>query len=247
MSSTKVVSFTVGTVLAVAFSGAALAEALVVRAIGPSSAAYPVGRPLTGANVTLQAGDQLTVLDGGATRTWQGPGRFTVGGASEKAAPGANFAALVSQRTTRIARTGAVRGTRGDTTPRSPNLWYIDTGKTATVCMPDFKAAVLWRADMAPTATMTLTRAADGKAATVNWAAGQSGVVWPQDLPLAAGDVVRISRPGAEASTEVTFKQVRAAETPEAMAVTLIEAGCTAQLDVLVSSLAVSEDEAPRR
>lgn len=247
MSSTRVVSFTVGAVLAFALSGAALAETLVVRAIGPSAAAYPVGRPLTGADVTLQAGDQLTILDGGATQTWQGPGRFTVGGASEKAAPGANFAALVSQRTTRIARTGAVRGTRGDTPPRSPNLWYIDTGKKATVCIPDFRAAVLWRADMAPAATMTLTRAADGKTATVNWAAGQSGIVWPQDLPLAAGDVIRIARPGAEGFTEVTFKQVRAADTPQAMAVTLIEAGCMVQLDVLVSSLAVSADEAPRR
>ncbi|MEI7931482.1 MAG: hypothetical protein WCI21_00260 [Alphaproteobacteria bacterium] len=237
----------VGAVLALAVSGAALAETLVVRAIGPSAATYPIGRPLPSNDVSLQAGDQLTILDGGATRTWLGPGRFTVGGASEKAAPGANFAALVSQRTTRIARTGAVRGTKGDTPPRSPNLWYIDTGKTATVCLPDFKAAVLWRADMAPAAAMTLTRVSDNKTSTVNWSAGQSGIIWPQDLPLAAGDVVRITRPGADAPTVVTFRQIRAADTPDAMAVALIAAGCTAQLDVLVASLAVSEDEGPRR
>jgi hypothetical protein len=108
--------------------------------------------------------------------------------------------------------------------------------------MADFKAAVLWRADMTSAASMTLTRAADNKAVTVNWTAGQSGIAWPQDLPLAAGDVVQIAVAGAAAPTTVTFRAINPAQTPEAMASTLLTAGCNLQLDVLVASLAVSED-----
>ena len=242
MSSTKRISMLLAAALASLSAGAAMAQTLVVRAIGPSASAYPVGRPLPSNDVSLQAGDQLTILDGGATRTWQGPGRFTAGGAGPKAAAGSNFSALVSQRTTRIARTGAVRGVNGDTPPRSPNLWYVDTGKSATVCMADFKSAVLWRADMTAASSMTLTRASDGRTATVNWTAGQSGIAWPQDLPLAAGDVVQIATPGAQTPTLVTFRAITAAPTPDAMAVSLLTAGCTVQLDVLVASLVVSED-----
>lgn len=247
MFSTKSSVFAACLISALAMGGAALAQTLVLRASGPSSGAFAVGSPVPGGEIALQTGDQLVIMDGGATRTLRGPGRFTTGGVSQRLAAGSNFDALVSQRTTRIARTGAVRSAGGPVAPRSPNIWYVDVDRSSNVCLTDFGSAVLWRADMSGDATMTLTRAGDGRSASLNWAAGQSGQPWPQDFPIAAGDVVSIARAGSDAPVTITFKAIGPAETPDGLAAALIAADCAAQLDVLVASLAVEEDTSGSR
>ena len=101
--------------------GQAAAETMVVRATGPSAATYKPGSKLgDGGSLTLKAGDVVTLLDARGTRTLRGPGSFNVAAAAS-AAPANNvmLSALLDTKRVRRARTGAVRGTIGET-PAAP-------------------------------------------------------------------------------------------------------------------------------
>src|SRR5205085_12101087 len=67
--------------IAAALLGAAApaaANVLVVRSTGPSAASYRAGQSLAdNQRITLRAGDQLTILANGGTRTFRGPGTFS--------------------------------------------------------------------------------------------------------------------------------------------------------------------------
>src|SRR4051794_30738387 len=70
-----------------AAASAAAADILVVRSTGPSSASYPPGKRLPdNARLTLQAADQLMLLDGRGTRMVRGPGTFSAGAAPQQVA-----------------------------------------------------------------------------------------------------------------------------------------------------------------
>ena len=223
----------------------ALAEVIVVKASGPSATAYPAGRKLADrSTLSLKAGDMLILLDGQGTRTLRGPGIF---GTNAPPTAGtdtrSSFAALVSPRASSRARTGASRsGDAEAPPPRSPNLWYVDIGQSATVCVADPGNVILWRPDNKADVTLT-AKAKGGKSASITFAAGTSTAAWPVDtLPVAEGGSYSLTWPGASKPSEIGFSILAGqAEGLEGMASTLISRKCNAQLDLLVATVALPE------
>lgn len=222
-----------------AAASAAAADILVVRSIGPSSASYPPGKRLPdNARLTLQAADQLMLLDGRGTRMVRGPGTFTAGAAPQRVAS----AQPVLQRRARI---GAVRGVEGGTL-RPPSLWHADIARDETFCLADPLALTLWRRDSTAALPLTVTRVSDGAARRVVFEAGASTAAWPADLPPADGARFRLSRPGVAQPAQIAFRGLgRTPSGLQDMASSLIAAGCDAQLDLLVETVR-TPDRAPR-
>jgi hypothetical protein len=230
----KLTTRTVATAIALAATGAAVAGTIVIRAEGPSKGAYPPGKSL-GPRVTLARGDTIVILDARGTRTLTGPGTIELAAASGGAAPSA-LASLIRNSGARQVRTGAVRG--GFNAPTSsPNLWYVDTTRGGTICLPDLSRATLWRKSMAGPVTMTLTRAGASGATPVEFASGQNVRSWPvAALALAERTDYKLALAG---SPPVTMRFVAIGtpgDSPDTLASTLIEKGCTTQLDLLVAA-----------
>lgn len=220
--------------LALGTAGAATAGTIVIRADGPSKAQFPAGKAL-GARVTLARGDTIVVLDQRGTRTINGPGTIDLA-ARGGAAPSA-FTALIANSGTRQVRTGAVRG--GPTAViAAPSLWYVDTARSGTMCLPDLARAQLWRSNASVPVTWTLARASDGKSVPMTFAANQHVRSWPvADLGLVEGVDYKLSGPGLAAPITIRFARIVAASaSPEDVAGALIGKGCSGQLDRLVEA-----------
>ncbi|TVV70799.1 hypothetical protein [Sphingomonas solaris] len=224
----------------------ASAETLVVRSSGPSMKAYPPGKALAdSARIVLKPNDQVVILDGRGTRTLKGPGTFSPTLATDRPADlRATFADVSGRR----ARPGAVRGVTvaNTATAKSPNIWFVDIGRSSTQCVTDPARVILWRPDRAGESTLTISSAAGGSA-TVKWAAGDSTQSWPATLPVTAGAKYRLSWPGAAAPTTLTFALLGPNPTTglEGMASALIKNGCEAQLDLLIETVAIPEAVSP--
>jgi len=218
----------------------AFAEALVVRASGPSAGTFSPGKKLAdGASVTLKAGDVLTLLDGRGTRTLRGPGVYGTT-ATASAASTINIASFIGTRNSARARTGAVRGIK--TEPRSPNVWYVDIRKPATVCVLDPANVKLWH----PAGSAgTLAIAGAGGKGSVAFAADAAVAAWPATLPVTEGASYQLSGAGLPKPVTVSFTLLSpGAEGLESTASTLIARKCSAQLDLLIETVA-APDPAP--
>lgn len=225
----------VALIAAATLGGAALAETLVVRAGGPSARAYPAGKPLPGnAKIVLKAGDMLTILDSKGTRTLRGPGNFT---AEAAGAPrtNASFASLVSTKKRPRSRTGAVRD---DGKPaRAPSLWYVDSGKSTTMCVPAGTPVSLWRGNMTAATTVTVRNDASGQSAPATFAVGSNSVAWPAALATGEGASYTLSAPG-KAPVKVRFTSLSTdLEDAASTAAALYAKGCTGQYELLVGTL----------
>lgn len=216
----------------------AYADTLVVRSSGPSAKSYPAGKSIADtASITLQAGDQLTLLDGRGTRVLRGPGSFAPGASTASAATSSRFAALVGQGgSDRRVRIGAVRAVGA--TAHAPNLWYVDTALGGPVCIADPKVVTLWRqrADSDDTLVITGDR---GRTAKVAWPRDSAVATWPATLPVASGDSYTLTLGGMAPQT---IRFVTLGMTPsglEETTATLIRSGCQHQLDTIVDTLAV--------
>lgn len=209
------------------------AASLVVRASGPSAASYPPGKMLPDtAKLVLKANDEVVLLDNKGTRTLHGPGNFSaLASAAVAASNGTALAALVDQRSDRRVRIGAVRAIDG-TDRRPPNIWYIDSSRGGNVCIADPAQAMIWRPDPDKPASMSAAPAT-GAPATIDWGAAQAVQPWPQTLPLIEGVQYRIA--GAPAAITITLVGTPPEELQD-MAQLLIKHGCTAQLDLLVTT-----------
>lgn len=232
-------------VAAVIGTGVACAQALVVKASGPSAPQFPAGRKLpAGSSVKLAGGDTIVLLDAQGTRTLRGPGNFPVAAAAPtQVASNSGVAALLSARRTGLARTGAVRGVEEDSGPaRSPNLWYVDVSRSQTACQPDLAAVKIWRADIAKAATYRITPAAGGAAVPVTLAVGQAAAAWPARLSIDDGASYSVSGDGLSAPVTIRFVKVDAPPAEaDAVASTLIGHGCSVQLDLLLSAVPARE------
>lgn len=224
-----------GALMAAAIGGSATAQIMVLRAQGPSAGAYHAGT-LLAANkaLVLQAGDHVTLLDGGATRQFNGPGRFLPNGPSI-AATGA-LAALFSRNPPPPSRLGAARGVTstptGPTATPPANIWQIDVSSPGDFCVAAGQPVELWRRD-AGAATIVITRMSDGAKRTLTWPAGSASLPWPADLPLADGEAYLVwTSDGMDAG--VIW---RAVDPPTGdwtgFAGQLMQKGCFAQLDTL--------------
>lgn len=216
---------TAASVAAIISSAAATAAVLVVRSSGPSAASYPPGKALPDDHVLkLKPSDTVILLDSRGTRTVQGPGSFSV---SASAAPAS--AARAAGSSARRVRLGAVRGTA------TRSVWQADLNRSGNVCIANPADLGLWRADSGSEANVTLTDAASGKKADINFSPGQSVAPWPSELPATSGTKVNVT--GLSAPTTLTLRIISPLPTGlEAMAQSLIQANCEAQLDVLIDT-----------
>lgn len=232
--------------LVAALPSSASAETLVVRSSGPSMKAYPPGKALAdSARIVLQANDQVVILDGRGTRTLKGPGSFSPTNSTDRPADlRATFADVSGRR----ARPGAVRGMTGASTgvARSPNIWFVDIGRSSTTCVTDPARLTLWRPDHTAATTLTIS-GPGGQSGTVEWATGDSTQLWPASLPVTQGSEYRLTWPGAAEPTVLKFAVLGPNPTSglESTASALIKNGCEAQLDLLIETVAIPDAATP--
>lgn len=213
----------------------AMAGPMVVRSTGPSAKTYPVGKSLpSDMKMTLKAGDLITVLDSGGTRVLKGPGVVAASGSS--AASNTGFSQLIANTGAKQARTGATRAAIGGGAARSPNVWYVDATRAGTVCVSDPAALSLWRPDMTAATSIAITRLSDGKSVNLDYRAGQTVRAWPvAEMPAVEGAQYKIADAAAKAPATIKLTMVGASPANiEAAAASLLEKGCSSQMDVLV-------------
>lgn len=203
----------------------AAANVLVVRSSGPSAASYRAGQSLAdNQRITLRAGDQLTILANGGTRTFRGPGTFS---------PNTQIAAGTTVNSGgRIARVGAVRN--AGIIPRGPTIWHVDVTQGGTFCLASAANVMLWRPDAS--APVRFTIAGPGGTRTLNWRANEPTAAWPGGAP-ANGATYTITEPGVAVPVTITFRLLgNRPRDVQGVAQALITNGCEGQLDVLVDS-----------
>jgi hypothetical protein len=224
---------------AMSLPGAASAG-VVVKSTGPSADSYPVGRQVADdSQITLRAGDKITVLTDSGTKVMQGPGTFRVGENATRTR--ARFSALTRRGASTRARTGAVRGA-GDAEPRMPNLWLLNVAQSGTTCLYDLADVTLWRPSRDEAQTFTITHQGTGTALDVNFVATETmRSLDPQGLQLMDGATYTITGPataeGPATSVEVTI--VAMGDTfrqPDELAMALVEKGCMTQLALLADT-----------
>lgn len=207
----------------------ALAGPLVVRAAGPSAALFKPGQRLPDSPITLKAGDSIVVLDAKGTRSFSGPGSFSLTAASAEAQQVA-FADLLVQKPARRARIGAVRAVGQDQGPPSPpGVWALDIRQSDTVCVIDPANVALWRADTSGAQSFTISRE-DGSTATLGFGPAQALAPLPAAV---AGKLGALKISGGKTPVTLTLKQVAAPANVEALGAALVEAGCQSQFQRL--------------
>jgi hypothetical protein len=213
--------------------------AIVVASSGPSARDFPVGKKLDdNAKVTLRDGDTVTLLDQKGTRVLRGAGTYAVkqsGGPSRAS----TFVAITRQRASQRVRTGAVRNGPEAGPVRSPNLWYVDVAAQGPRCVTDTDSVRLWRKDAASTARYVIRNDASGASMAVSFDAGTMVAPWdPAKLPVTSGANYTITGEGGAKVAMLSFVVLGSKPiNPEGLAGDLIAHGCTAQLDLLASSL----------
>ena len=226
--------------IALAAATASSAAVLVVRSSGPSSRNFPPGKSLDdNGKIALKANDTLVVLDARGTRPMKGPGTVTPGGPAKAAGAMSSLSAVTGSGRAR-ARVGAVRSV-GLGAPK-PSVWNVDVSKSSNICVATTGSVSLLRAD--PSKPVTLTVAGGNAKADrkIDWAAGRSTISWPSDLPISDGAEYRLSWDGARVPTRLQFRTLPSRPTAlQEIASTLIENGCTAQLDLLIETAKLPE------
>lgn len=220
---------------------AALAD-VVVASSGPSAGQFPVGKKLAVSDqITLKAGDTVTVLGSAGTRIISGAGKHRVG--ARGTAKRSTFATLTRQRDAARVRTGAVRGDLSGGAITRSNIWYVDVSQPGTMCITDGMALQLWRPATEGSPTYMVVNAASPGHMYLAFAEGSATTDWDlAQMPVEDGARFTITGPsggqGGEPSTNVTFAVLDAQpDNPEDLATALIEKGCTGQLELLSSAL----------
>lgn len=238
MSWVKPVIAAAACAVALATSGAALAS-IVVASNGPSAAQFPAGKKLDDSqNVTLKAGDSITILDERGTRVLRGAGTFKIGDAAGQNRS-STFAALTRQRGSQRVRTGAVRRPGADEKLMSPNLWFVDLSQSGTHCVVAGTPVSVWRADTTKAASYLVT-STSGAASTLSFEAESMVASWDAGkTPIAGGASYTITAQSGEPVASVSFVELPSQPAnPEDTAEALIAKGCTGQLELLSASLA---------
>lgn len=214
----------------------AAAEVLILRTDGPSARRqFRIGARVPDTQVfNLRTGDRITVLARGGTRTFRGPGAFSV------VAPPRGYR-TENGVTVRI-HTGVVR-----TEPRvegvdPTDIWHYDSRESGNVCVRRGALPILWRpADHSGTRLTIRTLAGD--AHSFDWPAGQTSLAWPVSLPVANGATYTLTwnsdtRP-ARVRTIVLGESE--ADNLDTLAGTFIRNECTSQLDTFIATRADPE------
>lgn len=234
----------VALVASTALAGTAAAQAIVVRATGPSAAKFPKGMKLgAGASISLQAGDVVTVLDRVGTRVYKGKATVAI---DSQVLRDRGLVTMLSRSLSnpRTIRAGAVRGAvPAGPAPMAPkSVWLADIDKGGKVCVPQGSGLYLWRGENGAQRLSWLSEAEGGAMVRLQFPPQTSGISWPSgSLPLVAGRSYRINGEGA-GDRAVEFEVVSLA--PDAipdnaadLGSLLLANGCSVQFDLLADSL----------
>ncbi|WP_417591826.1 hypothetical protein [Parasphingorhabdus sp.] len=239
-----------GTILLFGAGGMAIAQNMVVRSTGPSASSYPAGKKMgNNAKISLKAQDQVTILTKSGTRVLKGPGTFSLAQRTGTTSTASRrLSSFISNRGNSRARTGAVRAAGGATveTPNNPNIWFLDVTKGGKFCVADPDGLVVWRPDYTGSATASIVEPAEGNVTEIAWRKGNPLKAWPKDtLPVTNGASYRLLGSNVPQSVEVSFVvlQNQPADLNDAASM-LIENGCTGQLDLLVETLKLNDEDA---
>jgi len=207
-------------------STTAMANVVVVKSIGPSSKAYPVGKTLPeSAKITLQGGDVVTIIGPGTAKTLRGPGNFD--------AKQVTLASAAGQR----GRFGALRASE---VAHNPSVWDVDASQGGKVCVAKGAKLQLWRPDSEAEATINIS-GSDGKSEALSWPAGQAIAAWPATLPVTNNATYDVTWADTGEKSNLNIVTIAAAPTDVVGAAqVLIENGCQRQLDLLVESASKS-------
>jgi hypothetical protein len=215
------------------------AEVLVLRAVGPSARRYPAGQRLPdNTSFTLRAGDAVTVLAGGGTRTFRGPGTYSASGPARAG----GMASAGPRR-----NTGAVRGAGDGEVLRPDDVWQVDVTQSGRACVAAGQRPTLWRPVADSAIQLTITPPT-GAPQTVSWARGQKTLAWPASVPVADNASYQISWTGAASPKRLTTRTLPAMPTGnlDALATAFITHECRGQLDVLIAKNEAAEASASR-
>ena len=241
----RLMSLGVAAMAAVAVSGVAAAQSMVVRASGPSASKYPAGTKLKdGDKLVLAAGDRVVLMKDGKTRSLSGPGSF------EASAP-VTASQNTSTAVTRMLAKGPTMRSRGGfsrgsdekmvSDARAPNLWLLDYRESGTFCVADPASLLIWRPEMDSDQLLRIeqTAAQGGAHDTVAFVQGANYRKWPTDsVPLKFGVDYQLSGGGLSAPVTVRFAALEAVpDSAEASAEALLAKGCRHQLDRLVDAM----------
>lgn len=227
---------------AVAVTGAAAAQTMVVRSTGPSASKYPTGTRLKDSDkLTLIAGDRLVLMQSGKTRTLSGPGSFSPNGpVNATQTTSTAVTRMLAKGPTMRSRGGFSRGTDSAAVleARAPNLWLLDYRDGGNFCVADPAGLLLWRPDMDSDELLRIEQG--GQTDTIAFVAGANYRKWPSEtLPLKFDVDYKLSGGGLAAPVTVRFAALPAApEGPEASMEALISKNCNHQVDRLVAALA---------
>jgi hypothetical protein len=232
-------------ILAVAVTGTAAAQSMVVRSTGPSAGKYPTGTRLKSTDkLTLAAGDKIVLMQAGKTRTLSGPGTFGATGQIQASqSMGATVTRMLSTGPTMRSRGGFSRGaeTEAPVNLRAPNLWLLDFREGGTFCVADPARLTLWRPNMDSDQLLKIEQG--DKEETVAIVAGANFRKWPTEaLPVQYGVDYRLSGAGLAKPVTIRFTQMGALpDSAENSVDALMAKGCTPQLNRLVDAMSESE------
>lgn len=231
--------------LAIAVTGTAVAQSMVVRSTGPSASKYPTGTKLKSTDkLTLASGDKVVLMQAGKTRTLSGPGTFGASGTIQaNQSMGATVTRMLSSGPTMRSRGGFSRGAE-EAAPvdlRAPNLWLLDYREGGTFCVADPSRLTLWRPNMDSDQLLKIEQG--DKVETVAIVAGANFRKWPTEaLPVQYGVDYRLSGAGLATPVTIRFTQMDALpDSAESSVDVLMAKGCTPQLNRLVDAMSESE------
>lgn len=232
-------------IAALAVTGTAAAQSMVVRSTGPSASQYPPGTKLKASDrIKLVDGDKVVLIQSGKTRTLSGAGTFSAGSTVQaNQSMGSTVTRMLASRPVVQVRGGMSRSAEVamPVNVRAPNLWLLDYREGGTFCVADPASLLLWRPDM--TSDTALQIESGGQSQMVALVAGANFRKWPTDtMPVRYNVDYHLSGGGLAAPVTVRFAAVDALpDTVESSVDLLVTKGCTPQLDRLVDTMA--EDE----
>lgn len=234
-------SFAIAATAAIAITGSAAAQSMVVRSTGPSASKFPAGsRVQDNSQLTLVAGDRIVLMKDGKTRTLSGPGNFQ---ASTQVAASQNTGTAVTRMLakgpTMRSRGGFSRGAdeKSVRDARAPNVWLLDYREPGTFCVADDNV-LLWRPEMDSDQLLRIEQG--DRAETVAFVSGANYRKWPTEtLPLKYDVDYRLSGAGLSTPISVRFAAMETVPaSAEASMEGLLARGCEAQVDRLIAAMA---------
>lgn len=231
-------------VLCLPVSLSASAEVLV---IGSNVSGFKVGSLLSDLQVvTVGKGQTLRLmLPSGRTKVIKGPAKAEVAELTKNQTRNEKIwnmvlASLKAKGGSSSSRIGAVRGMvaapKPNATPAAFSLKQVPLGGGGTVCIAKGDGVSVSRlGDGLEAGDVTLFNAKAGTKGKVTFAAGESEVAWPANLPLADGHYAIIA--AGQPMQQVQVRVLEAEPAEDALLSVLAERGCTKQTSLYLATL----------